>query len=590
MIIQRLYFITIFSLLYANIWTQENIIYLKSVNDDQKLHDSILNIKKNQTIDDVLKSYIDEQILDNYLEANIDSIHTDTLNNPIRKVAFVHRGPQYTFKRLAFDSTNLVLFERWKTKPPSNAMEFIHLRDKVTNYYANNGYPFAKLYLKNLDLRDNKIFGQLELNKGRKIIIDSLKIKGDLILRKAYLEKYLNIYEGQLYDHSKVKRIRGQLDKLTFLTQDKSPDLTFFNDYSTINLYLKNKNTSRFDLLFGVIPTNAIEGRQLFLSLDFTTELLNKLGYGEYLFVNFERLRPEQQKFEFKFNYPYILNLPYAIDFDFSIFRNSLDYQTLHSNLGLQYIVDSDIQIKVGWNVESSNIVEVDTAQLLATKMLPEDLDVTQNGLSIEAHINKLDYRFNPRSGYSIYFKGVAGRKTIERNGSILNLSNDSVNFSDLYDAEKLNSFRYELESEMAYFIPLATRGALGFQLSGGWRFSSSRLFRNEKFQLGGNKLLRGFDEATFFTSYYAISTFEYRLLLSNNSYFSVPFVDVGFIEKPSNVDDESDSTLAIGFGSSLGIETKAGLFNFSIAVGRTSELGFDFKRPKAHFGFVSLF
>ena len=589
MTILRVYLIVVICFLSFASNAQLNSVYFSPTLQPINIVDSI-DLKRGQGLVESLGSYLDDLILDNYLEASVDSLYIDTLKGAPRHIAILHIGTQYTFEKLVFDTTNLNLFKSWKVDPPTNSSEFVHLRNKVTEYYANNGYPFAKLYLNNLTLENKEIKGKLILKKGRKIIIDSLKIHGDLKLRRAYLEKYLDINEGQLYDHSKVKKIGLLLDKLTFLNQEKDPDLSFFYNYSTVNLYLKNKNTSRFDLLFGLIPTNSIEGRQLFLSLDFTAELLNKLGYGEYLFVNFERLRPEQQMFEFNFNYPYILNLPYAIDFDFSIFRNSLNYQTLKSNLGVQYIVDSDIKIKVGWDIETTNIVEVDTVQLLSSRMLPDDLDISHSGISIEAEVNKLDYRFNPRRGYSIYFQGIAGRKTINRNTLILNLSNDDVNFENLYDAEKLNSFRYEIKSKLSFFIPLARRGALGFRLSSGWRISDSRLFRNEKFQLGGNKLLRGFDEATFFTSYYNISTIEYRLLLSNNSYFSVPFVDLGIIENPDNSEGANGSTLAVGIGSSLGIETKAGLFNFSIAVGRTSEIGFDFKRPKAHFGFISLF
>jgi hemolysin activation/secretion protein len=221
----------------------------------------------------------------------------------------------------------------------------------------------------------------------------------------------------------------------------------------------------------------------------------------------------------------------------------------------------------------------------LASQSLPEDLDISQNGLSVESFFSTLDYKFNPRSGYQLRVKLTGGKKTIQRNTSILRLSNNEVDFSEKYAELALNSSRFELLSDFSGYWPLAKRAAIGAHLRLGWRYSNSGLYRNEKFQIGGNKLLRGFDEASFFTSYYGISTLEYRLLLSNNSYFSVPFIDIGLIENPDN-----QSTIAIGIGSSLGIETKAGLFNFSIAVGRTETLGFDFKRPKAHFGFVSLF
>ena len=141
----------------------------------------------------------------------------------------------------------------------------------------------------------------------------------DSKIREGYINNYLDFNKGDPYNHNKLKEIKSQVDRLTFLKQEKSPDLSFHLNYATLNLYVEPKNASRFDLLFGVIPTNDIQGQQLFLSLDFTAEMLNKLGFGEYIFINFERLRPEQQKFELAFNYPYLLDLPFAIDVKFNI-------------------------------------------------------------------------------------------------------------------------------------------------------------------------------------------------------------------------------------------------------------------------------
>jgi len=436
-----------------------------------------------------------------------------------------------------------------------------------------------------LELQEEKILGKISIQSGPQIVIDSIQMNGDVQIREAYIENYLEIFKGQFYDHSKVRQIKAKMDRLTFLTQEKDPDLSFFGNYSTINLYLKKKNSSRFDLLFGVIPTDELENQQLFLSLDFTAEMLNRLGYGEYIFIDYERLRPEQQRFEVKFNYPYVLDLPFAIDADFSIFRLGLNFQTLRSNLGVQYLINSTDYLKLGWDYESSKLVEIDQDRLLATRMLPQQLDVDQTGLSLELHVDRLDYRFNPRQGFSIDLKAVGGQREIKRNAAILALSTDDFDFAELYDEMELKSPRFELGTEVSFFQPLAMRAAIGVHLKGGWRYTSNGLFQNEKFQIGGNKLLRGFDEASIFTSYYALSTLEYRLLLSNNSYFSFPFIDFGYIE---NVD--GDNEFVAGIGGGLGFETKVGLFNFSIAAGRNSNSGFDFAKPKAHFGFVSLF
>jgi outer membrane protein assembly factor BamA len=314
--------------------------------------------------------------------------------------------------------------------------------------------------------------------------------------------------------------------------------------------------------------------------------MLNKLNYGEYIFINFERLRPEQQNFELQFNYPYLLDLPFAIDTELNIFRNALNFSTLRADLGVQYLINSTDYLKVSWNYESSDLIEVDTAAIKSSRQLPVDLDFNQTGFAVEFFMNRLDYRFNPRSGYRILTRGVIGQRTIKLNPQIIQLEDsDGFDFEELYQDIESVSPRFELSTDVSYFQPLSIRSALGFHFKGAWLYNSQGILRNEKYQIGGNKILRGFDEAAFFTSYYAVSTLEYRLLLSSNSYFSVPFIDFGYFEL-----DDGTPTYGLGIGGSLGFETKVGLFNFSVATGRTSDIGFDLSRPKAHFGFISLF
>ena len=557
---------------------------IEIISQDSLLEEKVeLTISGKTEVKNRIDEYLNEHYLDNYLAISLDSIKFDTTSNTIK--AFIYFGEKYTFNQIVYDSSTNVLMQALDIKTANDIEKYIFLRERISQNLSDNGYPFSQVRLKDLKIEDDKIYGQLDVDKGPRIIIDSILLNGDLKISRSYIQNYLEIEEGQLYNHSKVKDVENKLSELTFLTVDQSPDITFFGDFATLNLYTSKKNTSRFDLLFGIIPTNALGDQSLFLSLDFTAELLNSFGSGEYIFVDFERLRPEQQKFEFQFNYPYLLNLPYALDLDFNIFRNSFAFQTLETYFGIQYLLSSTDYIKVGWNFSSSNIIDVDTSLLLQTRMLPQDLDVDNNGIALEVAYNKLDYPFNPRKGFAVKALLGAGRKTIKRNTSILTLRDQSVDFSTSYDSLELSTPRYDANIDFSYFMPVASRATIGLHQKLAWRYSPQGLFRNEKFQIGGNKLLRGFDEASIFTSYYAVSTIEYRLLLSNNSYLSLPFIDIGFIE-----DSNEENTLALGLGGSLGIETNAGLFTFSIAVGREGDNNFDFGRPKAHFGFISLF
>lgn len=585
LVIRYLLFICAFLLAEIHSAQSSTIKIVSDSNIAGIIKDSILNSKKNTPPEVLLSPIIEKLTMQNYLEASIDTMQVDSTTGHM--LAYLHLGPQYDIDSLTLDSLSTAYINRLKLKEPKTIQEYLLLRKKIQTYYGNEGYPFCKINLNNLSYKKNSIYGQLQINTGPEILVDSIQLNGDVRIRQGYIENFLNFKKGEPYNHDKLLKINSQLNKLTFLKQEKTPDLSFYYNNAAINLYIEPKNASRFDLLFGVIPTSNIQGQQLFLSLDFTAEMRNKLSFGEYIYINFERLRPEQQNLELQFNYPYLLDLPFAIDTRLNIFRNGLNFSTLQSDLGIQYLINTSDYVKVSWNFESSNVIEIDTSRIIATKQLPIDLDFSQTGFGIEVFMDRLDYRFNPRSGYRIKARGIIGLKTIKLNPQILQLgaSTDTFNYATLYDDVVLESPRYDISAELSYFQPLAARSAIGAHLRGAWRYADQGLLRNEKYQIGGNKILRGFDEAAFFTSYYAVSTLEYRLLLSDNSYFSVPFIDLGYFEL-----EDGSSTYGIGLGGSLGFETKVGLFNFTVAVGRTRDIDFDLSRPKAHFGFISLF
>jgi len=290
-----------------------------------KLEDTLIVNKNGLGIKELLTPIIDKLISEDRLEASVDSIVMDTTAD--RQLTYIHLGPLYNFNSIKLDSLSGDLLDRLNIKNPRTTAEFIQTRQALTEYYANHGYPFATVRLEDLAIDDGAVAGHLNVHEGNQIIMDSIIVNGKVQIRQSYLKNYLELYKGDPYNHSKITSVKRKLDRLRFLKTTEEPNLSFVYDYASLNLFVEPKNTSRFDMIFGVIPTNNIMGKQLFLSLDFTAELLNKLGYGEYIFLNFERLRPEQQKLDIRFNYPYLLDSPFAVDVSFEIFRNALDYQ-----------------------------------------------------------------------------------------------------------------------------------------------------------------------------------------------------------------------------------------------------------------------
>ncbi|MEM6964165.1 MAG: ShlB/FhaC/HecB family hemolysin secretion/activation protein [Bacteroidota bacterium] len=356
---------------------------------------------------------------------------------------------------------------------------------------------------------------------------------------------------------------------------------------------MRKKNASRFDFLVGVLPRSNVSPnsgqRNFLITGTFNADMQNQFGVGERLFAEFQQLSPATQQLELHFAYPYILNFPFGIDFKFDLYKQDSSYLQVQSDFGIQYLLEGGNYLKAFWNNQTTNLLTVNESQIIAARRLPADLDVTNSIFGLEYNLQKLDYRFNPRKGWGTVLRAGAGFKRIRENNTILGLqtSDPDFTFQSLYDSLTLRTFQYQLQGRLDKYFPVLQRSTLKASLRAGWIISPNAIFRNEQFRIGGNQILRGFDEESIFTTNYAIGTLEYRLLIGQNSYFFV-FGDYGYIEDVTKDTRFFDNPVGVGGG--ITFETNIGVFGFSLAVGRRRELPFDFRSVKTHFGYVSYF
>ncbi len=137
-----------------------------------------------------------------------------------------------------------------------------------------------------------------------------------------------------------------------------------------------------------------------------------------------------------------------------------------------------------------------------------------------------------------------------------------------------------------AHYLPLGKQSTLKTALTAGW-LQSPQLYINELFQIGGFRLLRGFDEESIYADKYAVATAEYRYLLAQNSYV-YGFADGGYAHFQSADTAYKHTYTGAGFG--LAFETKSGIFNISYAAGKRNDVPLDMRQSKIHLGFVSVF
>ncbi len=457
----------------------------------------------------------------------------------------------------------------------------------------NTGYPFARVYLDSLQLENEKVSALLNVNKGPLYKIDSIRLYGNAKISNSYLQRYLEIPNGSIYSKEKLLRINKKIRELTYVEEERPADLTRLGTGSVLNMYLKQKKSSQINILIGFLPNNnQLASKKLLITGEGNLNLKNALGSGETIGFNFQALQVESQRLNFVYQHPYLFQSPLGLDFSFDIFRKDSSFVNVNLQLGAQYILNNNQSGKLFVQKVQTIVNEggINDTSIIQTRRLPEVADVNAVSLGIEYDYNSTDYRLNPKKGNEFHITTSIGTKNLKKNNTIVDLKdpNDpTFDFESLYDTIKLKTYQLRVRATAAKYFPLGNqRSTIKTAINAGL-FQSGNIFRNELFQVGGYKLLRGFDEESEYLSQFAIATVEYRYLVGQNSFFYV-LADGGWGQ--DNGQRKEMNYTYFGTGIGLAFETKAGVFNLAWAVGKRNDREFNLRQSKIHFGFVNYF
>lgn len=527
-----------------------------------------------------------------YVTASLDSIRYDSTF--AQAVLFV--GDMYKWATVDTRNVEPDLLDAvgWREKLfEDKPMDFDQVKiwqEKMLTYLENNGYPFAKISLDSLQIEDEKITALLKVEKGHKYQIDSIRVNGDVKISNTFLQKYLDIKDGSPYNREKLKHISKRLQELPYIQEEKPSDLSLLSMGSILNLYLKPKRSSQVNVLVGFLPNNdQLASKKLLITGEANINLKNALGQGETIGLNWQQLQVKSPRLNVIYQHPYLFNTPIGLDFAFDMFRKDSAFLNVNLQLGAQYILSTTKSGKLFLQKFQTILNNVNVAQVLQNHQLPQDADVNSVNIGIDYNYNNTDYRLNPRKGNELRIIGSVGTKKIKENNQILALKdpdNPDYDFAHLYDTVKLKSYQFRIRATAEKYFPLGKQSTLKTAFNGGI-FQSANIFRNELFQIGGYKLLRGFDEESQYLSQFAIGTLEYHYLIGVNSYFYA-LLDGGWGR--DNSQQKKIDYEYIGAGLGLAFETKAGIFNLAWAVGKRSDSQFNLRQSKIHFGFVNYF
>jgi outer membrane protein assembly factor BamA len=537
-----------------------------------------------------LRLLLDNWREDGYWLASVDSLGEK--NNRLR--AFLWRGPQFEGIRLSVDPIG----EAWRDAVRLRDRKQIYpfeeverLKEQLLTEAENRGFPFARVWVDSVQWDGVEVKGQLRMEPGQAYVYGPMELEGTAKISQEYLEQYLGIRPGATYRGDQVRRVRERLQELPFLSEKQPLQVTFREREATVKVFVERQKASRFDFLLGVLPTeNAGPDRRFLITGTLNAELQNAFGLGERLYASFEQLRPGTQDLELAASYPYVLGMPFGVDLGLEQYRRDSTFNNLIFDAGVRYLFAGGNYLRAFWNRTASSLLSIDEAAIVSSRQLPSTLDVNNTTFGLEGQWQNVDYRFNPRRGWMTHGRVGVGVKRVEKNSAITDLSDPAApefDFESLYDTLTLQSVQYRAQARIDRYWPIGQSSTVLTRVQGGWISSAQPIYRNEQYRIGGNRLLRGFDEEQLFVDLYAVLTLEYRLLLDRNSNLYA-FFDYGYVE--DGTQDGIGVDRPFGLGAGLSFQTRAGLFGVSVAVGRQFDNPIDLRNPKVHFGYVNFF
>ena len=298
----------------------------------------------------------------------------------------------------------------------------------------------------------------------------------------------------------------------------------------------------------------------------------NALGLGEHLLLHYEQLQPRSPRLRLLAEWPWVPVLPFGLFGTFDLYKRDTLFLDLSWRAGMHQLLPAGHTWRVFVRQQVSTL-------LSASAATSGQLDLQQSALGMALALNHTDYRFNPRRGWQLALDGSAGLRRILENEQLLEAD------PHRYDSLALRTAQLRFELDGAHYLPLGRQMVWMSRMQGAAIVGEGPVVQNEAWRIGGNRLLRGFDEDAFFARHYLVLTLEGRLLLDRNSFLYL-FADAGWWQAPvTNSDDRG-----LGIGAGVTFATRGGILQRSLATGHSTQIPFDLANPRVHVGYTSRF
>jgi len=458
--------------------------------------------------------------------------------------------------------------------------------EKILDKAENTGRPFATVRIDSVGTKGDGIHAAIHLKQGPLYVYDSIEVYGDASISERFLSYYLNIRKGDVYSEQSIRRIQRKLSQLPYVRVTQQSRVFFGEGKVRFHLFLDEKKSDRFDGIVGFAPNSESINNELLVTGEVHVELQNLFRRGVGFSSHWRSFLTQSQELDLSAAVPYLFATNIGVDGDLNLLKLDTSFLNLQSGIGARFILEGTDHVRVYYRSKSTTLITSDTSAIRNNRRLPENNPVRISSYGCDVHLNKLDYRFNPRRGFELSLDANIGSRRIQRDAKIdaVEWINEQGALTSVYDLLDLKSIQFQYQYDLKVFVPVRAKSALMVQASGMQLFAQE-ILRNDLYRIGGARSLRGFDERSIEGHVIHGGTLEYRYLFSRDANFHV-FGNAAYIE--NSVRQPYSTDLAYGFGAGVRLQVGTSLLNFDYALGAIGDLGIQFNRAKVHFGVIN--
>lgn len=541
---------------------QKNIVFFQE--NGRNFPSEVAKILESQSTNQVSKSVqvIRNQCIEKgYLMCDIQMKQTSDILDSFQ----VTLGDQYTGLHLQLnDSTEKILQHVYPSKrsirketqgmSPAKYLQFMY---EVLDYYLEHGFPFCRVYLKQIETSKMDIDAELVVERGPYYVWTEIHLKNDLPVSTNTLQSIIGIRLNEEYNEALFNAIEQRVLQTGIFTLKKKCEVLFTSKGAELFVYLERVKASSAQGIIGFQP-NPVTNVLTFTG-DMQLKLINSVKHNESFQFAWKSIQPRTQALQSSLIVPYLFKSPFGVIGDFQLYKRDSSFLDVKSSLGVQFQFQNGWQLRANYYFVNSSVISESNANPMFSKLA----NLKTNSYGLVLFQRKLDYIPNPRKGFSVFIEGQLGERKMDQN---------SVNI-------------WKAHATISYFQPIAGRMTFLTHLELD-TYHAPSIYQNELYRFGGTNSLRGFNEESIFATTKTILTFEYRFLLDQNSAVFA-FFNQGFYENTS-LNYVKDMPYGFGLGISAG--TNLGIFRLAYALGKEFSNPIQLNSGKIHIGYISYF